>query len=331
MMKRILALFLALLMALSLVGCGDTTTNTPATPESTPEPALETTYNFGDSITTSSGMYIFTPTFDGFASALANWPDKNYLHPDGKGVDESNNPFVANDGKVMMYYSAKVEYIGNSKSNESFGFSAKVDYDDGYIFNAKGMRYSSDGEDWDSGYDNTTFEPLSNDTVRIVRFCVEVPEVVETDSEKRTVTIFSIEGQEYTFLVDTKAAADAKAKAEAAAEAEKIEKMTEVDATLAQEIKGKLQGTWSWSVYGYAADKLYSTSHDLTFSGDGISLQTQNTLLNSTMSNTGTYYVAKAYIVLNFADGAQACIPYTYENGEINMSQEIEGAFYTVA
>lgn len=337
-MKKWIALFLAAILCMSLAACGGnetTSTDTPGSDTNTTvqtKPAVEEPekiYSFGDSITTPSGMFIFTPMFDGFASAVANWPDENYLHPDGRGVDESDNPFVADDGKVMMYYSAQVEYIGDSKSDESFSFSAKLDYDNGYVFNAEGMRYSSDGKDWNSGYEATSFEPLSSDTVRTVRFCIEVPEVIETDFEKRTITIISIEGEDYTFLVDTKAAAEEKAAREAAVEAEHIENMTEVDAALAQEIKENLQGTWSWSVYGYAVSQLYTTTHDLTFSGDTVSIQTKNTLLNTTMSNTGTYYVAKAYIVLNFSDGSQACMPYTYENGTLNISQEFEGAFYT--
>lgn len=340
-MKKWIALLLAAVLCMSLAACGENgpaSTDTPDSDTSTPvqtEPAVEepeeneVIYNFGDSITTPSGMFIFTPMFDGFASAVANWPDENYLHPDGRGIDESTNPFVADEGKVIMYYSAQVEYIGDSKNDESFSFSAKLDYDNGYVFTADGMRYSSDGKDWDSGYSSTSFAPLSSDTVRTVRFCIEVPEVVETDFEKRTVTIISIEGEDYTFIVDTKAAAEEKAAREAAAEAERIENMTEVDAALAQEIKEKLQGTWSWSIYGYAANQLYTTTHDLTFSGDTVSIKTRNTLLNATMSNTGTYYIAKAYIVLNFADGSQACMPYTYQDGNLSISQEFEGEFYT--
>lgn len=357
-MKKGLCLILALVLCLSLCACSSSdntsatsdTSDTSSISETIDETSSEITdesiesapastveepeesellYNWGDSITTTSGMFIFTPMFDGIAPAVSNHPDENYLQPNGRNIDDSSNPYVADDGKVMMYYSAQVEYVGNSKSNEEFSFSAKLDYDNGYVFDAEGIRYSSDGKDWNSGYDTTSFEPLSSDTTRTVRFCVEVPEIVETDFEKRTVTIISIEGEDYTFLVDTKAAAEEKAAREAAAEAERIENMTEVDAALAQEIKGKLQGTWSFSVYGYAANKLYTTTHDLTFSGDTVSVQTKNTLLNTTMSNTGTYYVAKSYIVLNLADGSQACMPYTYEDGALNMPKEFEGEFYT--
>ena len=105
--------------------------------------------------------------------------------------------------------------------------------------------------------------------------------------------------------------------------------MTEVDAELSKEIKGKLQGSWGWSAYGTAGSQVYTITHDLTFSGDAVTIRTETTLMNTTMQNTGTYYIAKAYIVMNFQDGSQACMPYTYENGEISLSQEVEGAFYT--
>lgn len=322
-MKKAVSLILALMMLLTLCACGaEGGTSAQGT-------ANKDEYQFGESITSPSGMFVFTPEFDGFAAAVANYPDENYLRPEGRGVDESNNPYVAEDGKVMMYCSAKVEYVGGSKEDETFRFSAKLDYDGSYTFDADGIRYSRDEEDWDAGYDSTSFEPLSTDTVRYVRFCFEVPEVVSQDYEKRTVTVITIEDQDYTFPVDVKAAADAWAAREAAAEAKHAEDMAEVDAELSKEIKGKLQGSWGWSAYGTAGSQVYTITHDLTFSGDAVTIRTETTLMNTTMQNTGTYYIAKAYIVMNFQDGSQACMPYTYENGEISLSQEVEGAFYT--
>lgn len=319
-MKKLITLLLTAAMCLSIAACGDSS--------SASNPSQDDTYNFGDSITTKSGKFVFTPTFGGFAAALSNCSDENYLLPDGKGLEKSTNPYAADEGKVMMYFSAQVEYIGDSKETETFSFEAELNYDEGYLFSIDGIGYSSNGEDWDPNYDETSFEPLSSDTVHAVRFCIEVPEVVATDFEKRTVVIFTIENKEYTFVVDVQTAAEEKAEREAAAEAERIEKMTEVDTTLAKEIREKLQGTWSWSTAGYAGE-FYTVTHSLTFSGDIVSVQTQNTLLNTTMSNIGTYYVAKGYIVLYFVDGSQACMPYTYEDGTLNISQEFEGAFYT--
>lgn len=347
-MKKQIALLLAIVMILTMTACGggeDTANTSPVdtetaetspTPEPeeipeptpTPEPVV---YNFGDSITSPSGMFIFAPTFEGFAAAVANHPDENYLQPDGQGIDDSKNPFVADEGKVMMYFSAIVEYIGDSKENESFSFNYIVDYDDGYIFEGSdfGMGYSVNESDW-SFSGSATFEPLSSTTSRYIRFCIEVPDALENDFEKQTVVIFTIEEENFTFLVDTEAAANAKAAREAAEEAERIEKLTKVDEVLASEIKGKLQGSWNWSVYGYAGTSMYTTTHDLSFNGDTVSIKTTNSLLGTTLSNTGTYYVANAYIVLSFQDGSEAYMPYTYENGELTISQDFEGEFYTV-
>ena len=337
-MKKLLTLSLAAALTLSLVACGgggsngtsssgNTTPDTQGTQDIQQEPE-SVIHNFGDSVTSPSGMFVFTPTFDGFAAAVGNRMNEGYLRPDGEGIDESNNPYSADEGKVMMYYSGMVEYIGDSKSNETFDFTFKVDYDNGYVFEGgSGKGYSSDKSSW-SGY-GPTFEPLSSDTSRYVRFCVEVPDTLEKDFEKQTVTIFTIEGEEFTYLVDTKAAADAKAEREAAEEAERQARMEPVDDALAAEIKEKIQGTFTWSIPGVAGDRLYTTSHELTFDGDTVYIQTKNSLLNTTLNNTGTYYISNAYFVLDFQDGSQALMPYTYENGEVSMSSDMEGEFYT--
>ena len=352
-MKNALSLLLALVMCLSLCACGGET-QPEAQPTAAPEdaasaaeeitsaeegidpaeadsaPAAEATvYQFGDSITSPSGMFVFTPQFHGFAAALANWPDANYLTPDGKGVDESNNPFVADEGHVMMYFSGVVEYIGDSKETETFSFAYQLDYDHGYLFDGpSGVRYSSDEEDWDTN-EYASFEPLSSNTVRYVRFCLEVPEALESDVEKETILTIKIEGEPFVFNVDLAAAAQAKADREAAAEAEHAENMTLVDDALASEISSLLQGTWEWDVYGFAGNSMYTTSHALTFDGNAAYIETTNSLLNTYMSNQGTYSITNAYIVSDFEDGSQACMPYTYANGELSISQEFEGEFYT--
>lgn len=352
-MKNALSLLLALVMCLSLCACGGSEAQPETQPNDTADkapvaeeipaaeegtesasaesaPAAEATvYQFGDSITSPSGMFVFTPQFHGFAAALANWPDANYLTPDGKGVDESNNPFVADEGHVMMYFSGVVEYIGDSKETETFSFAYQLDYDHGYLFDGpSGVRYTSDGEEWGTS-EYASFEPLSSDTARTVRFCLEVPEALETDVEKETILTIKIEGESFIFNVDLAAAAQAKADREAAAEAAHAENMAPVDEALASEISSILQGTWEWDVYGFAGSTMYTTSHALTFDGDYAYIETENSLLNTYLSNEGTYYIANAYIVIDFADGSQACMPYTYTNGELSISQEFEGEFYT--
>lgn len=339
-MKKLIALLMALTMCFVLCACGGKTAEktdaADGEDESTTEAEDAVSYNFGDSITTGSGMFVFTPSFDGFAHALNNVGGEYCLTPEGsaKKLEESTNPYRADEGKIMMYFSADLEYIGDSKETEIFSFTYKVDYD-GYVFDSTssdlttGMGFAVDPEIFDFDKE-VKFEPLSSDTSRYVRFCIEVPEKVATDTDRPTSVIFTIGGEEYSFIADIKAAAEAKAAKEAAAEAEKAEKLEPVSEELASEIKDKLQGTWEFTNYGSNNGKIYTITQKLTFSGATISVQTQNSLINSPLANTGTYEVKKGYIELNFVDGSQALIPYEYENGELSMSQEIEGYFYSL-
>lgn len=229
-MKKYFAILLAAIILLSFVACsgngGGQTANVTAEPTEAPtETPTETPteapteepdpiqLSFGDAIETE--MFKFTPSFDGFAKEVANWPDENYLTPNGKiaGI----NPFKAANGKVMMYFSGMVEYIGNSKQNETFTIQYIVDYDDGYVFDGNNdynatafqseeARYhtawanSADKKDWD--HDNKmTFAPLSSVTKRFVRFAIEVPEALKSATDKPLKVVFSIEGVEYCFII----------------------------------------------------------------------------------------------------------------------------------
>lgn len=345
-MKKLLLFILVLVMCLFVCACGEkgssakndatkAESNIDSSSASESESETETEeqsepevviYQFGDSITSPSGMFVFTPSADGFTNALGNTMNETYLLP----VDEaeSNNPYAADEGKTMLYFSAVVDYVGDSKQNETFDFSFKVDFDNGYVFEgSSGKGFSFDKEDWTSNA--VKFEPLGSDKICYVRFCIEVPETLKIDVDKDLVAIFTIEEEEFSFSIDAKALADAEAKLLAEKEAERADKMTKVDDALANEIKSKMQGTFSWDIYGYAASRLYTTTHELTFNGDTVYIKTTNSLMNSVLNNQGTYYIAKAYIVMDFADGSHACMPYTYENGELSISSEFEGAFYT--
>ena len=216
------ALLLLVLIVITFTSCSYTITETaetgPAESIAETEAQIETTtektvtqLSFGDAIVTE--MFRFTPSFDGFADEVANWPDENYLKPNGS--ISGSNPFKAADGKTMMYFSGVVEYIGNSKQNESFSVYYQVDYDDGYIFNgnndynmttseSQDARYhtgwgnSADGKNWD--YSNTmTFAPLSTITKRYVRFTIEVPAVLESETGKPLNVIFRVDGNDYCF------------------------------------------------------------------------------------------------------------------------------------
>lgn len=215
-MKKAISLLLALVVCLSLCACGDSNSNATDTPETQapaneepadetqapaneePEPPAEDTiYKLGDAIETD--LFKITPSFTGYAYELANWPDENFMTPAGQFSGTS--PYSANEGKTAMYGEVQIEYIGNEKSDVSLNMSISVDYDNGYIFQGAdvdmGNCVSIDG-DWQ--YDGQmTFEPLSNYNTRILRYCVEVPEQVETNADKSLLVTFFVNGEPFVF------------------------------------------------------------------------------------------------------------------------------------
>lgn len=339
-MKKITALLLALATLLALTACGgggksaDPAGSPEGGQESSPAPEAESQaqlYQFGQSITSPSGKFVFTPVFEGFAASLSNVRGEHYLLPEGDGLDDANNPYKAEEGKVMMYYSATVEYVGDSKENETFSYTFRVDYDDGYTFEhaVDSCYYGEDPTSWDLG---PTFEPLGGDAVRHTRFCVEVPDILEQDTDKQTLTIFTIEGEDFPFLTDTKAAAAAKADREAAEAAQWAEKIAPADETRAAAVKEKLQGSWEWSDSHYVTvgnkSVLDTTDYELVFQGDSFTGSLTMSLTGGSLPFSGTYTVGNDYLILNFSNSDKPMyFPYTYENGELSLDSDFVGKF----
>ena len=233
-MKKWIALLLTAIMCLSLVACGggkspstdaDVTTSHAgnANEENTDvqdngeqtesKPVADTTiYHFGDTVSVSDGMFEFTPVFEGFTAKLANWPDKDFMTPDGQFSGQT--PYEASEEKVMMYFSGTINYVGESKENELFGYNFTVDYKNGYLFDFAGGEAWNSGKGYHSGcgitsniesgdwnYKNmATFEPLSSNKTRYVRFCIEVPNQLEADSGNVIIT-FHINGEDRIFTL----------------------------------------------------------------------------------------------------------------------------------
>lgn len=209
-MKKVLSLILALVFCLSLCACGSSqsekepsstdtvpksSSTVPAASDTTDATTDEAVHTMGETVSTE--MFEFTPSFGGFADEVANWPDENFMTLAGK--ISGNNPFKADEDKVIMYFSADVKYIGNSKSNETFSYDFTIDYADGYIFEFN-ERYDC-GVKNDDGWDYSneiTFEPLSSVKDGFVRFCIEVPSQLESDPENILI-IFNIDGNDYKF------------------------------------------------------------------------------------------------------------------------------------
>lgn len=182
-MKKIVALFLALVLSVSVCACGNS--------------GGGTIYNLGDTIETE--LFKITPSFTGYARELANWPDENYMTPEGKFSGES--PYSADTGKTSMYGEIKIEYIGNEKNDVHLDLGISVNYDDGFVFEGDDVHTGycvSLGDEWE--YDKEmVFEPLTNATTRILRYCVEVPEQVENNMEKPLKVTFSVNDKKYAF------------------------------------------------------------------------------------------------------------------------------------
>lgn len=203
-MKKALSLILVLILCIGLCSCGDSNSMPEATEailptetEATQPPATEVVYKLGDMIETE--LFKITPSFAGYAKELANWPDENYMTPAGQFSGSS--PYSASDGKTAMYGQVQIEYIGNEKTDVSLAIGISANYDDGYIFEGAdvdmGNCISVDG-DWQ--YDGQmTFEPLSNSTSRILRYCIEVPEQVEANADKSLLVTFFVNDEAFVY------------------------------------------------------------------------------------------------------------------------------------
>lgn len=209
-MKKAIPLILVLVICLSLCACGggnpsvestevqqtETTeaTETVAPEETAPE---DTVYQLGDVIETD--LFTITPSFTGYAYELANWPDENYMTPAGKFSGSS--PYSAAEGKTAIYGEVQIAYVGNEKSDVTLTIDISANYDDGYVFEQEdvhmGYCTSVDG-DWTYN-GQMTFEPLSNATTRIMRYCIEVPEQVETNTDKSLFITFMVNGESFIY------------------------------------------------------------------------------------------------------------------------------------
>lgn len=244
-MKKFISVLLTL-ACLTLASCGNTVTGTPNTTDATtpsdtqatiatetptiidpnetesteattvateaPKPA--TIYSFGESV--ESNMLRFTPKFEGFYEEVGNWPDKNYLTPNGKAA--GSNPFKASDEKIMMTFSGIFEFIGKSTKTENFEYTYSIVYANDYEFKSHeyggsndytcgwGMAMDAASTDWSHNESNGTvgngkmkFEALSAKKTRYVRFCIEVPTVLATDESSPIQVVFNFDGNSYVF------------------------------------------------------------------------------------------------------------------------------------
>lgn len=194
-MKKTLSLLLVFALCLALCACGGN--DTPATTEATEPPVEETVYKLGETIETD--LFKITPVFTGYSYALSNIGDETYLTRITKR--ESSNPYATDEGKTQIYGEIQVEYIGSEKTDVSLSIAISANYDDGYVFEGDDVAAGhcvTPGNSWNS-YGPMVFEPLSDSNTRIMRFCIEVPEQVETNTDKSLLVTFFVNGEPFVY------------------------------------------------------------------------------------------------------------------------------------
>lgn len=197
-MKKMISLLLAAAMLLSLCACGSTSEKTASKPldeyseeellaelerrmdanegaVAETEPA-EKIYQIGDTITTKDGMLEFT--LDSFS--FGDYRD-GYTNGPSDDPDEST---AAEEGKTFLFYAGTMTLVGDSKEVLTYyiqNYDIEVDYNNGYKFAAD--IGSIDILEPGTTNRNLDFEPLIGSKTRDVKGYVEVPEIVETDTE----------------------------------------------------------------------------------------------------------------------------------------------------
>lgn len=207
-MKKLLALLLAAAMLLSLCACGS-----PSKPKELEdisdedweaaaealedmyeeEPVEETEpaqkiYQIGDTIVSSNGMLEFTFDSFGFADVIDNYET-------APATADSTNPINLVEEKTFFYYSGTLNLVEESKQTVKWSLSDIIlDYDDGYQYNQDARsdtRSNSLGSYCAYNEDGTAcrklgssyFEPLVGGKVKQVRGYIEIPALIETDTE----------------------------------------------------------------------------------------------------------------------------------------------------
>ena len=115
-MKRAITLLMALVMCLSLCACGGSEpTGSSTSTESSPTQEVDKTptYSMGECVETVSAKLTLNNAT--LAIALNNTMNDTYLEPKEYSANEdSDNPYVANDGAVLVYYDVMLAAIGRS-------------------------------------------------------------------------------------------------------------------------------------------------------------------------------------------------------------------------
>lgn len=331
-MKKALSLFLALVMALSLAACGGSSAaeekETPTAagePPAVEETAEISTYTVGE--TAETDILALTLDWAQLSIALENtWGDDYFTPKEYDAAEDANNPYVAAKGHTLVSIIYTVSNLDRASVDFDGSFNPTfitVEYQGA---SASETKYGAEGianeyglNEW-SQYNSSNVLLQAGETCTYKCYCdIAVDAADLTDSFRITFSMPNSDGTttDAVFTVDSEGLAAAKAQqdaleAEAAAakEAALAEALAEIDPGIASEIKAILQGEWE-----YTANNI---RYDLLFDGDYISVT--STVAGYSLANEGTYSIRRDYILIDYNTGAQARIPYTYTDGNLNMS-----------
>lgn len=210
-----------------------------------------------------------------------------------------------------MYGEIRIEYIGSEKTDVTLTMDVSVNYDDGYIFDGADVHMghcaSLDGS-WQ--YDGQmTFEPLSDSTTRILRYCVEVPEQVEANTDKSLLVTFFVNGE--AFVYDFRSAEVLGSDYDPRAEFYKP-----VDEETGSQVIAYLMEN------GLAEMGWYDTTvgvYTFTFSDTAV---TATLPINSSYQYnfSGTYEVFSGTILITWDYGEQMHLDYTFDGTTLNIT-----------
>lgn len=131
-MKKIISLLLVTMMCVSLCACGNSSGSSAEK------------YVIGDSVeTVTAKLKLNNATF---AIALNNKSGDDYLEPKEYTAEDSINPYVANDGAVLVYYDVTLSAIGRSDIDIANSKIATVKYDGKTYKPESGSDYSGNSK-----------------------------------------------------------------------------------------------------------------------------------------------------------------------------------------
>ena len=200
-MKKKIILLLITLFMLSLVACGgeqkvteepSDTSVSDVTEEDTKD--VSEKYSIGDSVETISAKLVLNNAK--FAIALNNVNDEHYLEPKEYTDSDHNNPFVANDGAVLVYYDIELSAIGRS--------TLDIDCEDIASANYEGKTYEAQYGTCRISTGSSNVLIQSGDKRRIKGY-FEIPVNAELNSDFE-ITFYLPNGtdeiNEFTYVVD---------------------------------------------------------------------------------------------------------------------------------